>query len=380
MQEKLYLDNAATSHPKPEVVYRAMDAMLRHGGSAGRGSHQQALAADRLLLAAREHLAELFNAAHAERFILTFNATLAINQALFGILQPGDRVVTTGVEHNAVTRPLHALQQQGVEVVKVPAVASTGEVCPSALKAACSRKPTRLLLVNHCSNVSGAVQPVAGLGTWCRQQGVLFMLDGSQSAGAIPLDFQELAVDLFAAPGHKGLLGPQGTGLLYVSERVDLQPLVFGGTGSASGSALMPETLPDRCESGTRNLPGLAGLNAALEFLLATSVEAIHRHEMQLVEQLLAGLQRIPGIAVYGPPAGAERGAVVSFTMAGRDSAEIGFLLDHRAQIAVRVGLHCAPDAHRCLGTYPDGTIRVSPGLFTTPHDIERFLKALATF
>lgn len=378
MTQELYLDNAATSHPKPESVYQAVELMLRQGGSAGRGSHQQSMAADRLLLATRERLAELFHAPHAERFVLTFNATLAINQALFGVLRPGDRVVTTGIEHNAVTRPLFALHRQGVEVIKVPGDAATGLVSPEALKTACRRAPTRLLLVNHCSNVSGALQPVAGLGAWCREQGLLFMLDGSQSAGSLPVDFRQLEVDLFAAPGHKGLLGPQGTGFLYAGERVSLQPLVYGGTGSASRSSLMPETLPDRCESGTRNLPGLAGLHAALEFLLETGVATIHRHERQLVEQLLAGLAGIPGVSVYGPPAGTDRGAVVSFTMAGRDPAEIGFLLDRQARIAVRAGLHCAPDAHRCIGTYPGGTVRISPGLFTTHHDIERLLQALS--
>lgn len=378
MKKLLYLDNAATSHPKPETVYRATDSALRMGASAGRGGHQQALSAERLVFETRELLAELFNAEDSERFVFTVNATTAINQALFGLLVAGDRVVTTSVEHNAVTRPLRALQEQGVEVVKVTADHDSGIVSAEALKSACLAAKTRLLLVNHCSNVFGSLQPIEGLGAWCHQHDILFMVDGSQSAGCIPIDFMALAVDLFVAPGHKGLLGPQGTGFLYVDKKLQLTPIVYGGTGGNSHSDLPPEQLPERLECGTLNLPGLAGLKAAIEFVMQVGVEQIRQHELQLLEVLLQGLRQIEGVTLYGPAKMELRGAAVSFSIQHYDPAEIGFILDQEENICVRVGLHCAPDAHQSIGTYPQGTVRVSPGYFTTKSDIERFLQAIA--
>ncbi|NOY14142.1 MAG: aminotransferase class V-fold PLP-dependent enzyme [Deltaproteobacteria bacterium] len=377
MKKPIYLDNAATSHPKPEAVYRAVDDVLRKGASAGRGGHQQALSAARLVFETRELLAELFNAADSERFVFTANATTAINQALFGLLAAGDRVVTTSLEHNAVTRPLRALQDRGIEVVKVVADPVSGIVSADALKEACLAARTRLLLVNHCSNVYGAMQPVEGLGGWCHQHDILFMVDGSQSAGSFPIDFQTLAVDLFAAPGHKGLLGPQGTGFLYVAESLELTPLIYGGTGANSHSDLPPEELPERLECGTLNLPGLAGLKAAIEFIIDVGVMQIRQREIDLLKPLLRGLQQMAGVILYGPADPLLRGAAVSFTLRDYDPAEIGFILDQEENISVRVGLQCAPDAHRTIGTYPQGTIRVSPGYFTSETDIERFLQAI---
>jgi len=377
MKDAIYLDNAATSYPKPEEVYLAVDKALRMGASPGRGGYQKALSAERLVFETREMLAELFNATDSERFIFTANATTAINQALFGLLNPGDRVVTTSIEHNAVTRPLRALTDRGVEVVKVAADQESGIVSADALKEACLAEPTRLLLVNHCSNVFGGIQPIEGLGRWCHQHGVLFMIDGSQSAGSFPLDFKALEVDLFAAPGHKSLLGPQGTGFLYVDKQLALTPLIYGGTGANSHSDLPPEELPERLECGTFNLPGLAGLNAALEFISRIGVAKIRQHELQLLDYLLQGLRGVDGVVLYGPEQIELRGAAVSFNLQQRDPAEIGFILDHEAQISVRVGLQCAPDAHRSIGTYPQGTIRVSPGYFTTESELKHFLTAI---
>ena len=373
----IYFDNAATSHPKPESVYRAVMAALRDGGSTGRGSHQRARSADRLIFETREALAELFNGGDSKQFIFTANATTAINQALFGLLRSGDRVVTTSVEHNAVTRPLRELQSLGVEVVKVAADPVSGIVAMSALQEACLHKPTRLLLVNHCSNVIGTIQPVDGLGRWCHEHDILFMLDGAQSAGLLPIDLQTLAVDLFAVPGHKGLLGPQGTGVLYIRDGLKLTPLIYGGTGTKSHSDRQPENLPERLESGTLNLPGLAGLKAALQFLQQTGIEQIHLKETRSIAKLLSGLQKIDGIKIYGSDNVMLRLGVISFNLKDRDPAEVAFILDHQEQISVRVGLHCAPDAHRIIGTYPTGTIRISPGYFTTEEEIERFLKVM---
>lgn len=377
MKDLIYLDNAATSHPKPETVYRAVDRALRMGASPGRGGHQQALSAERLVFETRELLAELFNAMNSERFVFTPNATTAINQALFGLLSAGDRVVTTSLEHNAVTRPLRALQDRGVEVIKVAADPVSGVVSAESLRAACLTAKTRLLLMNHCSNVYGAVQPIEGMGDWCHQHDILFMVDGSQSAGCLPIDFKALAVDLFAAPGHKSLLGPQGTGFLYVAESLELTPLIYGGTGANSHSDLPPEELPERLECGTFNLPGLAGLKTSIEFIMQVGIEQIRQHELQLLEKLLHGLRQINAITLYGPADLQLRGAAVSFNIEHKDPAEIGFMLDQEENISVRTGLHCAPDAHRSIGTYPQGTVRVSPGFFTTERDIERFLQKI---
>ena len=373
----IYLDNAATSHPKPESVYLAVMAALRDGGSTGRGTHHLARTADRLIFETREALAELFNGGDSAQFIFTANATSAINQALFGLLRSGDRVVTTMVEHNAVVRPLRELQGRGVEVVKVAVDPVTGIVNMSALQEACLDKPTRLLLVNHCSNVIGTIQPVDGLGRWCHEHDILFMLDGAQSAGLLPIDLQALAVDLFAVPGHKGLLGPQGTGFLYLKEGLKLTPLIYGGTGTNSQSDLQPENLPERLESGTLNLPGLAGLKAALQFLQQTGIEQIQLRETRFIAKLLSGLQKIEGIKIYGSGNVMLRLGAISFNLEDRDPAEVAYILDDEERISVRVGLHCAPDAHRTIGTYPTGTIRISPGYFTTEEEIEYFLTVM---
>ena len=374
----LYLDNAATSHPKPEAVYLAVDSYLRQPGSASRGTHQASLAADQLIFETRELLSILFNAPDSDRFIFTSNATMAINQALFGLLKTGDCVVTTTMEHNAVARPLRALADRGVNVVKVAADGVSGIVDPQTLRQACLAQPTRLLVVNHCSNVFGSIQDISGLGHWCRQHDIVFMLDASQSAGFLPVDIRGDGIDLLAAPGHKGLMGPQGTGFLYVADHLDLDPLVYGGTGANSHSDRQPEALPERLESGTYNLAALAGLKAGLEFVLETGIDTIRRKEEALVELLVAGLRVIPRVTVFGPHNIERRGAAVSFTMVGKDPAEVGFVLDQQENIAVRVGLHCAPDAHHCMGTYPEGTVRVSPGFFNTEEDIRYFLAVIS--
>ncbi len=371
--DRLYLDNAATSHPKPEIVYQAVDAALRSGGSAGRGSHQQGIGADRAVFATRELLAQLFGVTSSERFIFTANATQALNLAIFGLVNSGDRVVTTSMEHNAVTRPLQALQEQGVETVKVAADAHTGVVVTADIQSACLAAPTRLLVINHASNVFGSLQPLDDLGHWCRQQGIILLVDGSQTAGLIPIHLDELAIDLFAAPGHKGLLGPQGTGFLYIHEGIELRPLIYGGTGANSHSSQLPEILPERFESGTFNIPGLTGLGAALRFLLEIGVEQIHARETQLVRRLINGLTQINSVRLYGPSDQQARGSAVSFTLKGIDPAAAGYLLDQRG-IAVRTGLHCSPDSHRSCGTFPEGTIRVSPGFFTTEAHIDCFI------
>jgi len=373
----IYLDNAATSFPKPEEVYRAVDRAMREvGANPGRGGHQLALEAGRIVLETRETLAEFFGINDSARLTFTDNATAALNTALFGLLQPGDRVVTTTMEHNSVIRPLRVLQDRGVQVVKVPAD-PTGWVDPRLIKEACHFKRTRLVAMTHCSNVTGTIQPIEDVALWCRREGILFLLDAAQSAGVLPIHVEAMNIDLLAVPGHKGLFGPQGTGALYVREGIDLAPLVYGGTGANSHSDLQPDEFPERLESGTLNTPGLAGLKAGIDFLLREGLDVVRRREMEHVGTLLEEMKGMPEVELYGPADLSLQGGVVSFNLRDRDPAEIGFLLDHQHGILSRVGLHCAPDAHRTIGSYPRGTVRISPGYFTTDAEIDRFLTAL---
>lgn len=372
----LYLDNAATSFPKPETVYRAVDHALREiGVGPGRGGYRRGMEATRLVFEARESAAALFGIRDSSRVVFTHSATEALNVALFGLLKPGDHVVTTTMEHNSLLRPLLMLEKRGVAITWIEAD-RRGFVTPGQVAEAL-KPETRLVALSHCSNVTGAVQPVAEIAAVARQAGVLLLLDAAQSAGMIPLDMPGLGIDLLAAPGHKGLLGPQGTGILCVAEGIDLEPLMVGGTGGASSSGEQPVVMPERLESGTLNTAGIAGLRAGIEFIRSVGVEVIARKEAEHVSHLLAGLGEIPRVTCHGPLAAEPRGGVISFTVAGRDPQEIGFRLDHDYDISVRIGLHCAPSAHRTIGTYPAGTVRVSPGYFTESDEIDNFLAAL---
>ncbi len=371
----IYLDNAATSFPKPEVVYVTQDNVSRTcGANPGRSGHKLAHEAAQIVLKARLAAADFFSIQDCGQIVFTANATESINIALFGVLEAGDRVVTTTMEHNSVTRPLYELHRRGVDVVKVQCDQS-GRIELKELQHACLAKPTKMVVINHCSNVTGTEQPVSAIGNWCRQQGIIFMLDAAQSAGFFPIDVNAMAIDLLAAPGHKSLLGPQGTGFLYVGKEIKVKPLKFGGTGTMSSSLQQPEHLPDRLECGTLNTAGLAALTAALGWIKQQGIENIRNHEQALVNQLRAGLSLLPAVSFYGPECA--EGGVLSFGITGFDPAEIGFILDQQYNIAVRVGLHCAPDAHHTIGSFPQGTIRVSPGIFNTAEHINYFLQAI---
>jgi cysteine desulfurase family protein len=372
----IFLDNAATSFPKPESVYRAMDDTMRRIGVApGRGGYAQGLESARLVFTARELLAEFFAIPDPTRLVFTHSATESLNLAVRGLLKPGDHVVTTTMEHNSLVRPLSYLEKRGIAVTRV-AADRDGLVASSDIAAA-FRPNTRLVALAHASNVTGTVQPVAEIGVLTRAAGIPFLVDAAQSAGCLPIDVVRMGIDLLAVPGHKALFGPPGTGLLYLAEGIELEPLTVGGTGSFSSEPEQPSVVPDRFESGTLNVPGIAGLLAGVEFIRQTGIGAIASHEEELMVRLLAGLAGMPGIAVHAAPAG-RRAPVASFTVAGLDPALIGFRLDAEFGIAVRVGLHCAPMAHRTIGTFPVGTVRVSPGYFTTSADIDAFLAALA--
>ncbi len=372
----IYLDNAATSFPKPSQVIEAVEGTLRlNAANPGRGGHQLSLQAGRLVMECRETVARFFGIDDSSRIAFTANATEAINLGLFGVLQPGDRVVTTSMEHNAVVRPLKALSDQGAEVVRVMAD-SLGFVDPDAIRKACI-PGTRLLMMNHCSNVTGTLQAIEEIGPWCRQQGILFMVDAAQSAGVFPINVEEMAIDLLAVPGHKSLLGPTGTGFLYVREGLELRPLLYGGTGNFSQSATQPTEMPERLESGTLNTIGLAGLKAGVEFLETVGLDRIRSHEQELLGQLIDGLGALDCVSLYGPLGSTRHGGALSFNVKNMDPSMLGFRLDREYGICCRVGLHCAPEAHGSIGTLPEGTVRLSPGYFNTTEQIEQTMVAI---
>ncbi|HEY3366779.1 MAG TPA: aminotransferase class V-fold PLP-dependent enzyme [Symbiobacteriaceae bacterium] len=371
-----YLDNAATSHPKPETVYRESGDALRAGGNPGRGGHRLALGAGRRVLAAREAVAALFGVQATGRVVFTASCTDSLNLALKGLLQPGDHCITTTAEHNALRRPLIALEQRGVHVTRVP-VSADGLLDPAAVKAAL-RPETRLIAVAHGSNVTGALQPVADLGEIARQAGVMLLVDAAQTAGTQPIAAGRLGIHLLAAPGHKGLLGPQGTGVLLVDPAVELRPIREGGTGFHSGAEAQPAVFPEGFESGTLNVPGIAGLTAGVAHLLAVGVEQVAAHERALVADLVTGLSEIPGVVVYGPRDALARCGVVCFSVSTLDPAELEERLDEEFCVIGRAGLHCNPGAHIALGTYErGGAMRLSPGLFNTAADVARAVEAV---
>ncbi len=372
----IYFDNAATSWPKPPAVSAAVrEHLTEAGGNPGRSGHRMSVAAARIVEGARESLADLFNASDPSRIVFTHNATHALNLALYGLLRPGHHVVTTSVEHNSVMRPLRHLETLGVELTVV-SCSQEGTLDVDAVERAL-RPATRLLVTTHASNVIGTIVPIAALAALARKHHVPYLVDASQTAGAIPIDVDETGVDLLAFTGHKGLLGPTGTGGLYVREDIALAPLIRGGTGSDSAHEIQPEFLPDAHESGTLNVVGIAGVAAGVRFLLDVGIEAVQAHERKLVAQFLDEASEIAGLTVFGPRDVSRRCGLVSFNIAGAMPSEVGLILDQSFGIMVRTGLHCAPAAHRTLGTFPDGTVRFSFGWFNTPAEVDVAVEAL---
>ena len=375
----IYLDNAATSWPKPPEVARAVVHFLEQvGANPGRAGHRRAVEAGRIVYDAREAVAELFGAPDPLRVVFGLNVTEALNLALRGLLRPGDHVVTSSIEHNSVMRPLRALEREGIDLTVVRC-SPQGFLDPQDVAWAL-RPNTALIALNHASNVVGSVQPVAEVGRIARRHGALFLVDAAQSGGAYPLDMQADAVDLLAFTGHKSLYGPMGTGGLIVGERVPserFEPLVMGGTGSLSEHEEQPDFLPDRFESGTPNVVGLAGLEAGVRWVLARGVASIRREEQGLTQRLMDGLRAIPGVTLYGGGDAACQVAVVGFNIAGMSPSEAGLRLDEEYGILCRVGLHCSPAAHRTIGTFPDGTIRFALGAFTTVEEVDAALAAV---
>ena len=372
----IYLDHAATSFPKPAIVCRRMNQMItRIGANPGRSDHKLARKANQVINETREKIAMLFAIPDAQRVIFTGNATEAINLGLKGLLLPGDHVVTSSVEHNSVIRPLKRMERVGVQYSQVPCSPQGNlnlRLLPRSLK-----PKTKLIILTHASNVTGGILPIQEVGAFARSKGIFFMVDAAQTAGLLPIDVQKMNIDLLAAPGHKSLYGPQGTGFLYIANGVDLKPLKEGGTGTESDSDEQPETLPHGFESGTLNTPGIAGLGAGISFVLEQGIIKIWKKERSLTQNLIRGLKKIKGVRIFGPGEMEEQVPVVSFNVESMDPAEVGFLLDDLYDIQVRTGLHCAPHAHRTLGTFPAGTVRVSMGFFNTAEEIKALLRAI---
>ena len=375
----IYFDNAATSWPKPPGVAEAMVHFMEAvGANPGRAAHRRAVDAGRIVYGAREAVAELFGAPDPLRVVFGKNVTEALNLVLRGLLRAGDHVVTSSMEHNAMMRPLRALERGGVEVTVVRC-SPQGVLEPADVEAAIQPN-TRLVALNHASNVVGTLLPVAQAGAICRDRDVLLLVDAAQTGGAFPIDVQADQIDLLAFTGHKSLGGPMGTGGLIVGERVNetrMEPLIRGGTGSRSEHELQPDFLPDMYESGTPNAVGLAGLQLGVRWMLALGVDAIRAQEVTLTRALIEGLRRIPGVTVYGTLDARLQTATISFNVAGMAPSEVGLRLDEAYGIMCRVGLHCAPAAHKTLGTFPDGTVRFGLSALSTMDEVETAMGAV---
>ena len=374
----IYLDHAATSYPKaPEVAAAMSGYLLDVGANIGRGGYAGAYAAAGVVLETRERLAALFGCSEARNVVFTSGVTLSLNMLIQGLARRGDHFVTSEMEHNAVIRPLAQLEEKGVSFDRV----RCGGDGALDLAHFCSllRADTRAVVLTHASNVCGTLFPLAQVGEVCREKGIFFLVDAAQTAGVVPIEMERMGIDGLAFTGHKSLLGPQGIGGFVLSTRLaaELRPLIAGGTGSFSHWETMPEVLPDRFEAGTLNLPGIYGLHAALGFLEQQGMDKLRRREQLLTEKLLAGLAALPDVRVLGVRQPENRVGVVSVDFMGADNAQIAFRLEQEYGIMTRVGLHCAPQAHRTLATYPQGTVRFSVGPFTTEEEIAQAVDAV---
>jgi cysteine desulfurase / selenocysteine lyase len=372
----IYFDNAATTFPKPEVVYRAMDKCMREScANPGRSGHKLSMEAGRLVFEARELLAKLFNAKKSENIIFGLNATDALNTAIKGLVNKGDHVITTSMEHNSVLRPLKQLENLGIETTIVQC-SETGELNISMIEEALKNN-TKMVITTHASNVTGTIMPIKKIGEIAKRNNLRYIIDTAQTAGTYNIDVEELNVDVLTFTGHKGLMGPQGVGGFYIREGIPLRQMREGGTGSMSESLLQPELLPDKYESGTPNTPGIAGLAAGLNFIKDIGMENIRKHEENITKYFLEELSKIEEIIVYGPRNIEKQGPVVSINIANKTSSEVSFCLDNHFDIATRPGLHCAPMAHRTIGTKEQGAVRFSFGYFNTLDEIDKAIKAL---
>ncbi len=378
-EETIYLDNAATSHPRPQAVIDAVCNYLSQlGANPGRSGHSSSLQAGRMILETRERLAEFFATDSPENVIFTQNVTHAINLVLHGYLEPGDQVITTRYEHNSVLRPLTHLQEQRQVSVEYLPVQIDGTIAPEDLTRLKTDK-TSLLIINHASNVSGAVLDIAAADSWAKTHDIPLLVDTAQTAGSLNFDWSQVKPEFLCFTGHKSLMGPTGIGGLIISPEMVEQTdsFVRGGTGSKSDQLNQPTVLPDKYEAGTVNAAGAAGLNAGLKYLEQTGLKTIKEHKLELTSRFYQGAKELPQIEVAGPGLSPERTSTISLTFAGADPAEVSLILDREYNIMTRSGLHCAPLAHRELGTYPAGTLRFSLGFFNTEQEVDKTLTAL---
>ena len=375
---KIYLDNGSTSFPKAPGVGKAMaDFIEKVGVNIGRGGYEEAYSAAEVVLDTREKLCRLFHFDRPENVIFQSGITAAMNVLLKGLLKPGDRVLTTSMEHNAVMRPLRQLEEIGVEVVLIPC-RGDGTLDFEAL-IDLATPGTRALVMTHASNMCGTVMPVKDVAEYCQTLGIWTIVDCAQTAGILPIDMEDWGVDAIAFAGHKGLLGPQGIGGFLITDDLaaEVDPLLSGGTGSISHLETVPDFMPDRFEPGTQNLPGIFGLHAALSYLEEVGIDRIYQHEMALAARLLEGFSKLEGIRVAGRTQLTGRTAVVSVDFLQMDNADAAYLLEDKYGIMTRCGLHCAPQAHKTVGTYPQGTVRFAPGRETTEAEIDAALAAV---
>ena len=372
----IYLDNAATTFPKPEAVYDSMmDCMKNYCANPGRAGHKLAMKAAREIYDTRENIAKLFNIDNPMNIVFTNNATDSLNLAIKGVVSTGDHIITTSMEHNSVIRPIKALEKLGIENTIVECD-KEGFLDINNLEKAI--KPnTRLIVTTHASNVCGTLIDIKAVSEVAKSNNILYLVDASQTAGVYNIDLKEVEADMVAAPGHKGLLGPQGTGILYIREGLNLDILKEGGTGSKSEDLFQPELLPDKYESGTHNTPGIVGLNEGIKFIFNEGIDKIKQHEEELCKYMLERLEEVPNIKIYGPKDASKRASVITINIGNMDSGEITFLLDSEYNIATRSGIHCAPLAHKTLGTLEQGAVRFSLGYFNTKEDIDKAIEAL---
>jgi cysteine desulfurase family protein len=372
-----YLDHAASSWPKPPEVVRAMvEAVELYGANPGRGSHQLAVKASRALFECRKHLSELFGVRNSNNISFASNATMALNQAIKGLLKPGDHAICSTVEHNSVRRPLEYLKSSlGIEL-SYASCDQYGHLDMQSLRAMIQPN-TKLIAVTHSSNLLGTITPIEKIAEITTATDIKLLVDAAQTAGTFPIDVERMGIDLLAFPGHKGLLGPQGTGGLYIHPDLELEPFMHGGTGSQSEWIEQPAVRPDRYESGTQNTPGIAGLNEGVKYVLGEGVSSIQQREWALIQTMMAGLQQLKGIQILGPQLGEQRTGLVAFQIATVDSSEIAYQLDRKFGIAVRGGYHCTPLGHQTAGTIGRGAVRASVGYGTTEEDVAAFIDAM---
>lgn len=376
--KRIYLDNAATSYPKPPGLGDAVKHFIEDVGENVNRSGYDSMVAEEIVFETREMLAELFNFPTPENVIFTLNITYGLNFLLKGILQAGDHVVVSSMEHNAVMRPLMQLADQGVELSRVTCDEEGMLDVENLVQHI--KQNTKMVVLTHASNVSGTILPIEQIGSICKEKGLLFVVDTAQTAGVLDIDFQRLKTDALAFTGHKGLLGPQGIGGFLISQKMaeQMTALVSGGTGSLSEYEEVPPYLPDKLEPGTPNLPGIYGLNEALRYLKEVGLDSIKEKESQLAACLLEGLATMERVRIVGPKGIQGRMAVVSADFLGYDNAQVAYYIQKHHGIRTRCGLHCAPAAHKTLGTFPQGTVRFSPGHFNTKTEMKKTLSAIS--